>query len=90
MDKIIERPSVTGGESGERRGSNMEHPDFGEICECECHRDGDGMMHSGACCEFCYQPYISEDGVVDIKRFGVLVMEKRSPRKRKRKWKAGQ
>ena len=55
----------------------MEHPDFGHICECWCHRDGSQFMHIDECCRFCYQPYISEDGVVDIKRFGALIMQER-------------
>lgn len=53
----------------------MEHPDFGAICECACHRDGCDMMHFDACCEWCGRKYISADGVVDVVRFGALVME---------------
>ena len=55
----------------------MEHPDFGRICECECHRDGNNMMHFEACCGWCGQRYISTDGVVDVARFGALVMARR-------------
>jgi hypothetical protein len=34
-------------------------------------------MHIEPCCRFCYQKYIFEDGTVDIKRFGALIMEER-------------
>lgn len=55
----------------------MEHPDFGTICECDCHRDGCDMMHFDACCEWCGRKYISADGVVDVARFGALILERR-------------
>lgn len=63
----------------------MEHPDFGEICECECHRDGCDITHFDACCRFCYQKYISAGGVVDIARFGELIMNERLAAKGKAK-----
>lgn len=52
----------------------MEHPDFGTICECECHRDGNNTMHFMECCIFCGCTYISEDGVVDLVRYGALLI----------------
>jgi hypothetical protein len=58
----------------------MEHPDFGTICECECHRDNGPRIFCscfGQCCEFEWEKYINEDGSVDVARFGALVMAKR-------------
>ena len=57
----------------------MEHPDFGFICECECHQDGSTVICGcfGECCGRTGKEYISADGVVDIKRFGALIMEER-------------
>lgn len=58
----------------------MEHPDFGTICECACHRDNGPRIFCscfGQCCEFEQKKFLNEDGTVDVARFGALVMERR-------------
>jgi hypothetical protein len=58
----------------------MEHPDFGRICECECHRDNGPRIFCscfGQCCDFEQKKFFNEDGTVDVARFRALVMERR-------------
>lgn len=56
---------------------NMRDPKYfsrlGEkTCECTCHKDATSVMHLFPCCEFTYEKYISEEGVVDKGRLHEL------------------
>jgi hypothetical protein len=55
----------------------LEHPDFGDICECKCHWDSHQVLHFDACCQFCYKKYVDTEGTIDIKRYGILIMDMR-------------
>jgi hypothetical protein len=42
-----------------------------KICECDCHKDGNHIMHMMECCELCHTKYISKSGVVDIESWSI-------------------
>lgn len=35
-------------------------------CDCDCHVVGWQVLHIVACCDLCYQGYITEERVVDV------------------------
>jgi len=43
-------------------------------------------MHCFPCCRFCGEKYISADGVVDVARFGVIIMNMRLAAQDKDDW----
>lgn len=64
----------------------IEHPKFGDICMCECHQDGNMLMHIDGCCSLTYQKYINEDETLDEHRLYVLRRgDKLFPRKRNKR-----
>ena len=54
--------------------------DENDRCICNCHRDGSGIMHIRACCDFCYQKFINTNGTVDETRYAALVAERDAKR----------
>lgn len=46
-----------------------------KICDCECHKEGTMIMHCVACCEFCYEKYMTPEGVIIPAKLGALMRE---------------
>jgi hypothetical protein len=44
-------------------------------CKCDCHRDGEHVMHFLPCCSLSGQKYITVDGKIDMIRLEKLVDE---------------
>jgi hypothetical protein len=44
--------------------SNIDHPEFGHVCMCDCHKEGSQIMHVMECCHFCYKEYLKADGTL--------------------------
>ena len=65
-----------------------------EICECECHKKGQTIMHFMACCELTYEKYLNEDGSLDNNEYALALGRRRdflngtsnSKRARKPRW----
>lgn len=36
-----------------------------EICQCECHKEGSGVMHFAECCTYC--PYCDQNIIIGMK-----------------------
>lgn len=43
----------------------FEHPEFGLMCVCECHRKGNKQVDCLRCCSFAGRKYLNADGSVD-------------------------
>lgn len=46
-----------------------------EICTCDCHRVGRTIMHAFACCNLCYDKYLTEDGEIMVEKLKPLISE---------------
>jgi len=44
-------------------------------CTCECHKDGNQIMHCMACCSECYEKFIDKNGKVDLIRYNDILRE---------------
>lgn len=53
----------------------MDHPEYGKICECRCHRDG--VEDLVACCVRPGKKYIDMDGKVDVQRYSWIFRAQR-------------
>ena len=45
------------------------------ICDCICHREGTSIMHMMACCNLCYDTYLTEEGEVIPEKLEPLLGE---------------
>jgi len=45
------------------------------ICTCDCHKDGNDILHFEACCSLCYKKYINEDGSVNEGKYRTLLLK---------------
>lgn len=41
----------------------------GDICFCDCHKDGCEIIHFMSCCDLCGEKYIFADGKIDTERY---------------------
>jgi hypothetical protein len=46
-----------------------------KVCNCPCHIEGTQIMHMMACCQFCYDKYLTEDGEVITEKLESLQKE---------------
>jgi hypothetical protein len=54
-----------------------------DICDCECHIEGQSILHCAPCCDLTYEKYITPDGVIDIPKWLKLKTERILENKRK-------
>jgi hypothetical protein len=46
-----------------------------EICECDCHKEGIQLLHFMACCQFCYEKYLTVSGEIIPEKLQPLLRE---------------
>lgn len=46
-----------------------------KICTCECHREGVNIMHMMACCQFCYDTYLTLKGEIIEEKLNKIMRE---------------